>query len=50
MARLKKLLLLLVPPLVLVSGIAYSAITSPRAFSWKEPPIADNSLAVQAQR
>jgi len=50
MAKLKKLLLILVPPLVLVSGIAYSAITSPKAFSWKEPPIPDNSLALQAQR
>ncbi len=50
MARLKKLLLILVPPLVLVSGIAYSAITSPKAYSWKEPPIPDNSLAMQAQR
>lgn len=49
MARLKKLLLLLVPPLVLVSGIAYSAITSPKAYSWKEPPISDNSLAIQAR-
>lgn len=49
MARMKKYLLLLVPPLVLVSGIGYTAMTSPKAFEWKEPPVPDNSLAVQAQ-
>ena len=50
MARIKKIALWLVPLIVLVTGLAYSAMTSPKPFAWKEPPLADNSLAVQARQ
>ncbi len=50
MARLIKLALYLVPPLALVSGLAWSALKSPAPFEWNDLTPPDNSLAQEAQR